>query len=516
MSTASTKVRPNGWPLHPFLVALYFVLTLAAANPVALHGWGDIVTPAAISMGFCALCWGLAFALTHNGHKASLLALLWVVAFSLFGYVAETLRPGGVLSAAGGETGLGGLFAIAVLGPSLAIGRMNRSLETVSRYLTLVGVLLVGYTTLKLYSGLDDPPEGRVPLPVPATLGHSEPPEDPPDIYLIVLDKYTRSDVLAQHFGFDNSEFEEFLRSRGFVVPRHGRANYPRTRLALASMLNLDYLQDLPLSYGLDDLIDQNRMAAFLKRHGYRFVFFPTAFKFTSHNRQADLELPASREVKGEFRAAWERTTMLPELIGGGCALLRCEAARFRLTPETADLMDWKFERMAELAGGQQPTFVLAHLVLPHEPFLYRADCTHREPYWPANAGMVGDEEATRGYLDQVSCANRKIAALVDSILVRSRRPSVILLQSDHGHGRLGRLPELRYVDRYRLEERMAAFAAYLLPGVAESAIRDSITPVNVIRLVLRHYLAADLPPVRDASYWSSEDRELEFEVVNR
>jgi hypothetical protein len=281
-------------------------------------------------------------------------------------------------------------------------------------------------------------------------------------------------------------------------------------------MLNLDYLQNLPSSYGLDHLVDQNRMAAFLKRHGYRFVFFPTAFKFTSHSRQADLELPPAREVKGEFRAAWERTTMLPELIAGGCVLLRCEPARFRLTPETADLMDWKFERMAALAGEQRPTFVLAHLVLPHEPFLYRADCAHREPYWPANAGMVGDEEATRGYLDQVSCTNRKIAALVDSILARSHRPSVILLQSDHGHGRLGRLPELKYVDRYRLEERMAAFAAYRLPGIADSAVGDSMTPVNVIRLVLRHYLAADLPPVEDVSFWSSEDRELEFEAVDR
>jgi hypothetical protein len=281
-------------------------------------------------------------------------------------------------------------------------------------------------------------------------------------------------------------------------------------------MLNLDYLQNLPSTDRLDDLVDQNRLAAFLKHQGYRFVFFPTAFKFTSHNRQADVELPPSREVKGEFRAAWERTTMLPELVSGGCALLGCEPGRFRLTPETADLMDWKFERMAKLAGGAEPTFVLAHLVLPHEPFLYRADCTHREPYWPANAGMVGDEEATRGYLDQISCTNRKVAALVDSILARSRRPPVILLQSDHGHGRLGRLPELKYVDRYRLEERMAAFSAYLLPGVADGAIRDSITPVNVVRLVLGHYFAADMPPIEDASFWSSEDRELEFEPVDR
>jgi hypothetical protein len=205
---------------------------------------------------------------------------------------------------------------------------------------------------------------------------------------------------------------------------------------------------------------------------------------------------------------------MLPELIRGGCALLGCEPGRFRLTPETAEVMDWKFERIAQLAGGDRPTFVLAHLLLPHEPFLYRSDCAHRDPYWPANAGSFGDEEATRGYLDQIRCANRKVAALVDSILARSHRPPVVLLQSDHGHGRIGRLPELEEVDRYRVRERMAAFTAYLLPGLGPDAVSDSITPVNALRLVLRHYLAADLPPVEDASFWSSEDRPLEFEPV--
>ncbi len=61
-----------GWLLHPFLVASYFVLTLAAANPTALHGWRDLAVPTAISVGFCGLCWAAAFLLTRNGRKASL------------------------------------------------------------------------------------------------------------------------------------------------------------------------------------------------------------------------------------------------------------------------------------------------------------------------------------------------------------------------------------------------------------------------------------------------------------
>ena len=508
---AQPRVRRWWWGLHPFLVALYFVLSLAAANTEALHGWRDLVLPAAISLAFCAGCWLLTFALTGREQKSAVMTLLWVVAFSIFGYVAEALRSGGLLRRVGGEPALVSLFALAVFGPSLAIRRTGRGLEPLNRYLTLVALVLVGYTAWLVSRDLVRQPVGVTPLELPAARTDHEQNGELPDIYLIVLDKYTSSEVLQDHFGFDNSGFEAFLRSRGFIVPRHPRANYPRTQLALTSILNLDYVQNLPRQQLLSDPIEHNRLAAFLKREGYRFVFFPTAFKFTSRNRYADEQLPPPREVKGEFRAAWERTTMLPELIRGGCALLGCEAARFRLVPETAELMDWKFERMAEQADSPQRTLVLAHLVLPHEPFLYRADCSHRDPYWPAKAGLPGDKEATQGYLDQISCVNRKLSALVDTILARSRRPAVILLQSDHGHGRIGRLPALKYVDGYRVKERMAPFAAYLLPGLDPERIQDSVTPVNVIRLVLAHYFGADLPTIEDASYWSSEDQPLDF-----
>jgi hypothetical protein len=511
-------MRWHPWLLHPFLGGIYFVLTLAAANATALLGWRDLVVPSLINLGLCSVYWVVGFALSRNPDKASLLSLLWLTAFSVFGYAAEHLRPlgtpGAVLKAIGGEPALGILFAIVILGPSLAICRATRPLEAASRYLTLVAIVLVAYTSARVYRGMPDEgaPLGSLP-PIPST-SERTPMRGLPDIYLVVLDKYTNSQVLAQHFGFDNGDFERFLRSRGFVIPRYSQANYPGTQLALASLLNLDYIQNLPGQHRLDDLIENNRLAKFLSLRGYRFVFFPTAFRFTSHNRHADLQLPLPQEVRGEFRVAWERTTLLPELARAGCALFDCEASGGRLAPETAELMDWKFERMIELAGSNQPTFVLAHLLLPHEPFIYRADCSHRTPYWPANAGMLGDKAATDGYLEQISCVNRKLSTLVDSIIARSRRPPVILLQADHGHGRLRTLPEYREVDAYRLRERMAAFSAYLLPGVDTTEVGDSITPVNGLRLMLRRYFGADLPPLEDASYWSSEVRPLVFSRI--
>jgi hypothetical protein len=497
--------------VHPLLAAVYFVLTLASANAHSLHGWGDLAWPLSVSAATCAVGWAVAYGLTRDPGKASLVALIWTVAFSVYGYVAEDLRLSGVLRPLGGEPGLTAIFAAIVFGPSLAAMRTARRLDGLHRYLTVVALLLVVFTGVQLARGLGEDRDPRVLVPQPAVRRATRPGETPPDIYLIVLDKYTGGEVLAEHFGFDNRPFERFLRDRGFIVPRHGRANYPRTDLALAAMLNLDYIDHLPRRYRLEDLVENNRLATFLRAQGYRFVFFPTQFKVTNQNRNADLQLPEPKEVRGEFGAAWERSTFLPQLLGVTCAVLGCEGGRLRRIPESAEQMDWKFDRLRELAGSSSPIFVFAHLVLPHEPFLYNADCSHREPYWPLGSGIMGDKTADHGYLAQIGCANRKLRDLVDTILARAARPQVILLQADHGHGRFGTLPEYGKVRPYQLDERMSAFAAYHLPGVAPDSISDSITPVNVMRFVLRHYFGADLPALPDASYWSGEKRPMEL-----
>jgi hypothetical protein len=78
------------------------------------------------------------------------------------------------------------------------------------------------------------------------------------------------------------------------------------------------------------------------------------------------------------------------------------------------------------------------------------------------------------------------------------------LIQADHGHGRPGvqhftvdELPPQRVIDR------ISVFAAYALPGIPDSAVSDSISPLNMMRMVLRHYFAADLAPLPDATFWS-------------
>jgi hypothetical protein len=341
-----------------------------------------------------------------------------------------------------------------------------------------------------------------------------------PDIYLIVLDKYTSSRILASQYQYDNTEFERFLRARGFALPTASHTNYVHTFLSLAAILNLQYLDTLPKAFGIDNeswaltypTVERNRLALELKAKGYRFVFLPTAFAATRRNRYADTQFPDPSQIRPEFVTVWQRTTMIPAFHRLGCAILGCQVNRFPYVPESAELLDWKFKRLEQLADGDQPLFVFAHLALPHEPYIYRPNCEHRVPYWPLRDDGAEDAKVKIAYVDQIQCLNRKLMSLVDTLLQRSRISPVILLQADHGHGRLGRdLPGLEMATPDRIADRTSVFGAYYLPGVAPDSLTDSMTPVNVMRLVLRHYFRADLPPLQDATYWSAHDRPYRF-----
>src|SRR5690606_9774336 len=63
-----------------------------------------------------------------------------------------------------------------------------------------------------------------------------------PDIYYVIMDGYARSDTLKRDYGYDNSQFEGFLKEKGFHVIEDSRSNYRWTFLSLASSLNMEHL----------------------------------------------------------------------------------------------------------------------------------------------------------------------------------------------------------------------------------------------------------------------------------
>jgi hypothetical protein len=437
---------------------------------------------------------------------------LLVVSFGGFGYFADVLA---------GRIGVDQyvvapwlFLALEAIVVALAFWLMRSPAryEGASRFVLCMSVLLTCYAGGQVaWQTLRG--EGKPAEPAPFSPGTVRLGPRLPDIYVVIVDKYTGSRELARLYDFDNSAFEDTLRARGFTVPTRPRANYVHTFLALASMLNLRYLDELPASLGVetrnrrpvDPLIERNEVMAALKARGYRTVFFPTSYPATRRNRFADLQIPSPDRVRPEFVTGWLRTTPIPLLVEVTCLLLGCEAAPIRYAPESADFIEWKLAQLERLPSGSQPVFAFFHLMVPHEPFIYEKDCAHRTPYWPPTDRETMSPWVKKAYTDQVQCVNQKLLRLVTVLQERSSNPPVILLQADHGHGRLGRvIPPYENVSPEQRAERASVFAAYLLPGAPPDALPDDVTPINAMRFVFRHFFDQDLPPLEDVTYWSS------------
>lgn len=501
-------------PLYPFFAAAYPVLAAAAGNTHLGVTLSDLWLPLALALGVAGFVWLATGTFLQDPPRRALVATL-VIGFLLwYGYLFAGLNGIGLPAAAiVHEWVFPAGAALTAAGGGLA-ARAKRLPDGLTRYLNLAFGILLFFPVLGFGRHLLDREVAHGPahLAILEDAVALEEPADRPDIYFIVLDAYTGSRSLEDLYGFDNSDFKASLRERGFIVPRSQRSNYVVTFLTLASILNWDYVHRLlPLDPVSADqtlvypLIEDNRTIRLLRDLGYRFVFFPTSLAMSSQNRFADLQLSYGHGCCKLLLQPWLRATALFPIHSLTHRWLGSLAgAGTPFTPESAEQILWKFDQLERLPGLHEPLFVFAHLILPHEPFHFHADCTVRQPaYWPLQVTPQEEERARGAYLEQLQCTNRLVRRLVDRLLERSDRPPVILLQSDHGYA----LGAPRSLDRSTADyvaERIDPFAAYHLPGVDPEVVSEEFTAVNLFRLVLGEYFGADLPLIEDAAYWSA------------
>jgi hypothetical protein len=335
----------------------------------------------------------------------------------------------------------------------------------------------------------------------------------PPDIYHFVFDRYPSEDILERHFDLDNRAIGRFLDARGFHLARASNSNYLRTGHSLASTFYMDYLDllvdDRRLApdgwQAIHKMLEDHRVARFLKARGYDFIQFGSWWIGTFDNPVADENHPHGFS---EFNMLYLRRTILRPL--------------FHILPDT-DLtmrLDWdnaqcqrvasQIEKIKGLGGRDKPTYVFAHFLVPHGPFNFAPDgrCLSLE-----DALVRGDAQ---GFIDQVAYANRIIEDVVSHLQADDREPPVILIQSDEGP-----FPERDYdvawqdspADELRI--KTGILNAYYFPNGDYASLSDDITPVNSYRVLFNTYFGTDFPLLSDRIFANPSDGKLfEFHDV--
>jgi hypothetical protein len=514
--------------LHPLLFAAALPLSVAARF-TGQYGAADL----AIVAGACALAAALVLAGValllrsarrgrETGGLAPLVALLVV---GWFFYAVPLQRA--VLAVSWRLSRPTVLIPLGIVATTAAIWWLVRQqAETrarVNRFFGVAGAALVAMALVQIGAGeRASRPADRSQLvrslaePVPldgaapgAAAGALR------DIYLIVLDGRANAGILREQLGVDETSLEDSLRALGFFIPREMYSNYTQTHLSLPSLLNFEHVTQLTQDAGANStdraipkqLIEDNRAARFLKARGYRYVFFPsTWFNLTEHSPLADIEFDAwprfsftSAARRTELRVAVGNWTLVRGLLESN----RADARHHLRT----------FAGLRQLTADPAPTFAFAHVVLPHVPYVFEADCA------PRKRAIIEEDssaEQRQAYLDQTRCANRLVLGFVHAALARRTRPQpIILVVSDHG----SRFSDVKYYEHPErvssefVRERFGAFGAFYLPDGGERALGERVSLVNVMRGVLRYYFGAALPPLADTRYVSG-DRPYRFYPV--
>lgn len=488
--------------VHPFLFSIFPILALYAYNirsiPVPFR---ELAGPLAVSLAGAGLIFLLLRATLKDSSRSGLLVSLFMLWFFSFGHIAGrvTVWTGGIFNRSF-------FFATAILIGLVAFlfVRSRRSFHGLSRLLNVVSVTLVVFNMASVGQTLARRPHvvGLKGIKV------SRPATARPNIYYIVLDAYTRADVLQEVFSFDNTGFLAGLETRGFTVTPKSYANYSQTHQSMASSLNFTYLDELAKDVGrvsadrepLYRMIQENRAMTFLKSQGYKLISISSSIEPTDM-RNADIYIGFAGSAS-EFRQVLLNTTPLPlfvDLSGGGSPY---DAHRKRILNA--------FRVLEESPLEKGPFLFFAHLMCPHPPFVFGPN---GEPVDPDYLFSMVDADRLHGagdaavkdyivrYREQLTFLNKKILDAVDAILSRSPEPPIIILQGDHGSRAYTDFdhPETSY-----LKESLAILNAYLLPGDGRDLVYAAISPVNTFRLIFKHYFGADLDLLEDKGVWST------------
>jgi len=490
-------------PLHPLLFAAYAVLFLYSAN-LALVLPVDAAAPLARAVAVTAvLTAGLGLVL-RDLRKGAIVATAIVIAYFGYGHVAGFLAGRGI-----GDTAQLAAWAVIVIATVVFVLRWGSRVAQATFGLNVVSLVLVGIAVATVLP-YEISRAGREPIEHAATVRAASTVAPQRDIYFLIFDRYGSADSIKQHFGITDNGIYDWLRGQGFQVPKNSHANYRATDFSLAATLNMQFLDDLTRDVGpvsgdrtpAQAKIQQNEVGRFLKSQGYRYYQIGSWFEPTRFVAMADENL--SYGVTSEFETVLDDLTIMAAV----------DRVRGVVSPEPTDrdrhregtLFGLRQLRRVATAPGRK--FVFAHILLPHDPYVFKADGS---PLSEAEANATPERKL---YADHLAFANAQIKDIVGYLLAgpEESRP-IVIIEGDEGPLVCQALDCVTNTPAY-LRIRLGNLVAMYLPGVSER-LPDTFTSVNTFRLVFRDYFGADLPPLPDRSFtWPDNQHLYDFKDV--
>jgi hypothetical protein len=508
-------------PFYPFLAVCYPVAFLLSVNKEEIDPSAGLRSLLVfLLLGLGAFLFSLL--LTRNLRKAGLNALVILLTFFLIFFVLYAPVYRGLRDVSLGGQVLGrhrylvpatlAFLLLTALAGWLALRKASaKKLGTVTFALNLLvlALFLIPSLNLGVYALKKNANVSQANAALPE-VGFTLPAvtQSLPDVYYIILDMHTSDHVMQKLMDYDDSGFTADLRERGFYVPECSRSNYSSTQFSITSSLNMEFLQDISDSYdpsSLYPLLQSSRVRRALESAGYKTYAFESGYSF-SHLLDADHYY---QPVSG----AWDLLTY-PGVTPFESLIMQVSGGR--ILYETRDQLSQKMQYIIDasyveyrdrilftldtlhtLPAEPGPKFVFAHILAPHDPFVFDEDGStafRRTPFAlnedPEFREGYGWEPYSKAYVKEVIYLHKRLLEIVDQILVESTVPPVIILQGDHGVPRSA-------VDNAQFE----IYNAIYMKDIENTGFYNTLTPVNTFRLVFNRLYDTGLPLMADNLY---------------
>jgi hypothetical protein len=490
--------------VHPFLFAAYAVLFLYSENlaDVLLVDAGKPVTTAILQ---AIVAFASASILLRSYRRGAVVASALLIAWYGFGHAAPLLKDAGL--GEGRQIGVW-LLIIAVAISYAVLAR--RSLPRVTALLNIFAAVLVAFTLAAIVPYEASRATRSASTGQTAGLTGAAGPVPTRDVYYLVFDRYGSADAIQTAFGITDNDLYDWLEGRGFQVQRDSHANYRATDFSLAATLNMTYLDDLTKRIGRksDDrtpaqaMLRDHRVGKEFQAMGYRYVHLGSWYGPTASIPWADENITAG--VTSEFESVLRDTTMAPaiERAQGG------EKAARTFFERHGDIALFELRQLTRLASAPGPKFVFAHILLPHDPYVFRADgtrYTEEEVRSMDEAGL---------YAGQMAYLNSRIKHLIETLTAAGDdEDPIIILQADEGPLACRSVDCPANDPRY-FHIRFGNLNAMFVPGV-DAVVAEDMSSVNTFRFLFREAFGRDLDLLPDRSFtWPDNDHLYDFQDV--
>lgn len=483
----NSRIRTQ--PIYLLILPFYFVFHGYTEN-YDLLPIPDILILFIVYLVSVLVLTGLIFLLLRNISKAAFISFLMFSFYFFFGAIYDRIVFTSPQSFFAKYTVIIGCFLVILFVSFIYLYRYKRSLSNFNYAWNVFFVLLLLVDGIWLISKIANPQrlqntsfDKEYSICDTCTK---------PDIYLIIPDEYAGDSALSQTMNFNNSEFKSELNKRGFYTPE-SLSNYNYTPFSVASLLNMEYLQDLEGSNtNASDLskcyktIRYNKVFQFLKPHGYEL------YNYSTHDIHDQPSMVKESILPGKTKFITAQT-LFYRLEGN---FLFNMADRFGSTAKKKRLMITynsnvkafnTLNNSFSIKSGN-PRFVYTHLIMPHYPYYFDKNGVFRN-----YSGMEDiDEKNLAHYVEYLQYTNKLLLNLIDTIIAKSKNPPIILLLSDHGFREYPRKVHSKYMFINKL--------AVYLPGRNYSSFYNNISNVNVFRALFNSQFQQKFPMLNDST----------------